>query len=321
MARMLESSGISGYIHMSQKKIIMDKIEDKIKNKKQNISSEAFWLDVDDTKLAIVKKQSKLKSNDKKWLSYLKSTQKEIDECLQKQRDNEHILHMIDPQLDYKLNKLIQSVSKMVLNKTRDINKSILVSEYWKPKDKRTPDSKILTPYFGPSKIESILELSPSSKIDVIVKNATTHIHSAETYKGSNLLVIASQYVFTLQVIQEHFGNDVMKLYHGGLLLSQRQKMLKEFHEGKFKILGLSKQSGGTGLNIGKSKDGKVTVRTMYIVEPSESSSLEEQLKARLLRLGMGGTVSIVKYVYEGNSMDRYMMESQLHKEKIAHSV
>ena len=69
-----------------------------------------------------------------------------------------------------------------------------------------------------------------------------------------------------------------MKIYDGSLSVSDR-KMIHNFHNGKFSILGLSKQSGGTGLNIGKGYIGNkmIFVRTMYIVEPSDSYFKEEQ--------------------------------------------
>jgi DNA-directed RNA polymerase subunit H (RpoH/RPB5)/superfamily II DNA or RNA helicase len=304
--RMLESSGISSYIHSEQKKRIIDTITNKIENNIK-VSSSEFWVGLDEQLSLFF---SNNLNNEIKQYKNIVILSNNIETYKQQLEDNKQI-NYIDNNLTLKYKNTINKISQIIFNKLKEKNRTELINNYWKDTNSRISDNKSLIPILGPSRIKTLLELCPTPKIRMIVDDIQKHIEEKQKYKGSNLIVVSSQYILTLQIIKQYFNNN-MNIYHGGLSLLQRKKMIEEFHNEKFSILGLSKQSGGTGLNLGKSSDGKTTVRTMFIVEPSENAFLDNQLKARLLRLGMGGSVKIVQYLYKTESVDQQLYARQI---------
>ena len=309
MFRMLESSGIQSYIHPTQKENILNIITDKLKGNKQIDTSE-FWIGLDETKQTILdKKIRNLNKTELKTFQGLVNLNKWIQNYHHQLKVNKSI-NYYDFKLEQKYDNIRLDIYNSVYSKIKNRLREELVNNYWKNKSDRTRDNDALNLNFGPCNINSLLEQCPTPKIIKIVNDIKKYIEEKQTYKGSNLIVVSSQYILTLQIIQKYFGIK-MRIYHGGLNLLQRKNMIQNFHNGDFNILGLSKSSGGTGINIGKSLDGKTFVRTLFIVEPSESLSVDNQLKARIIRLGMGGSVKIIQYLYDSVSIDQNLYEKQ----------
>ena len=317
MGRLLNSCGVKTIVHKEQKQWIREKIETLLLTEGKQLTSPMFWKHFNVNRAKQIKdytQQLQSGSQDKK-----SPIQKWIDKQDMKQQHlNRFIKSTPQEKLDdvtivLNKNKVIAYVMKDIMKDVMKSNQKYITKMYFKPKQKYLPDDHELVQNMGRSYLTSILKFSPSNKIKTICKDATEFITTKQY--PDNLLVIASEFVITLKIIQHHFGKKIMKIYDGSLSVSERKQMIRDFHKGKFSILGLSKQSGGTGLNIGKGYIGNkmIFVRTMYIVEPSDSYFKEEQVKSRILRLGMGGKCDIIRYIYTTtslDSMDQYMMKN-----------
>ncbi|MFC1872595.1 DEAD/DEAH box helicase [Chloroflexota bacterium] len=114
-----------------------------------------------------------------------------------------------------------------------------------------------------------------------------------EACSEDDKVIIVSQYVKTLGVIQGKIGGYQSLLYSGALSLNQRSTMEKQFNEDdNCKVMLLSLKAGGLGLNLS---------RANYLLHFDRwwNPAIEEQASARIHRIGQMKQVFISRLICE----------------------
>jgi hypothetical protein len=117
-------------------------------------------------------------------------------------------------------------------------------------------------------------------------------------------MVITSSFTAVLKLLAEFLDVPTI-MYTGSMTNRDRQQALNRFHDRSDHVLLLSKEAGGTGLNL-------MGVNRMIIFEPHPTYAMDNQVKSRVLRLGQTQKVEFEYYLFPG--IDTWLWQSKKRK-------
>ena len=255
-------------------------------------------------------------------------------------------------QIDIKLkNKIMSNLRKQVVDlhdKTRKANIKLIVKHCWTFDINETYvyDDENIKKLLGDPHLNHILRFFKFNKklqfaVDMILlnqseskfnKNTNNEIkkNKEETVKTDIILrdntinqndkiIIASQFSRTLDILQAHPDLKDIMIQYPNQKNMERHEILDTFYDTKqIRVLGVTKGSCQTGIDLGISPDKKVKVFHMINIEPGDNIPAEEQLYARIIRSGMGvyndSTIYNLRNTYTENSIQQvsYLFEKQM---------
>ena len=134
----------------------------------------------------------------------------------------------------------------------------------------------------------------------------------SEYLANNHRILIFSQFVKALEIIEEYLINNNIKYYKitGDTDAKDRLKMATDFNNSNnIPIFLISLKAGGTGLNL-------IGADTVIHVDPWWNSSAEDQATDRAHRIGQTKNVEVIKLICE-NSIEQRVLELQNMKKDI----
>jgi SNF2 family DNA or RNA helicase len=114
-----------------------------------------------------------------------------------------------------------------------------------------------------------------------------------------------------IKIPKKYEKNKYIKIYHGGLNISQRNEIINEFkNNDDTKILLINLRAGGVGLNL-------VEANHIILVEPYWNEAEQQQAISRVYRIGQKKSVNIHKLIVQ-NSIESWMVSLQKFKSNIS---
>ena len=133
---------------------------------------------------------------------------------------------------------------------------------------------------------------------------------------NGNRLLIFSQFVETLNIIEEYLNNNYIEYFKiiGETKSEDRLKITNEFNANtRYKVVLISLKAGGTGLNL-------VSANVVIHVDPWWNYAVENQASDRAHRIGQSKNVKVIKLITE-DSIEQRVIELQEYKKSLVKEI
>ncbi len=137
-----------------------------------------------------------------------------------------------------------------------------------------------------------------------------------EEIDNGNRLLIFSQFVETLNIIEEYLNNNYIEHFKiiGETKSEDRLKITNEFNANtRYKVVLISLKAGGTGLNL-------VGANVVIHVDPWWNYAVENQASDRAHRIGQSKNVKVIKLITE-DSIEQRVIELQEYKKSLVKEI
>ena len=137
-----------------------------------------------------------------------------------------------------------------------------------------------------------------------------------EEIDNGNRLLIFSQFVETLNIIEEYLSNNYIEYFKiiGETKSEDRLKITNEFNANtRYKVVLISLKAGGTGLNL-------VGANVVIHVDPWWNYAVESQASDRAHRIGQSKNVKVIKLITE-DSIEQRVIELQEYKKSLVKEI
>ncbi len=193
-----------------------------------------------------------------------------------KVKDKEHLLRELEPYLlRYKKEDVLDLPPKLYENILIEMPDKVK-KEYKRIKKEKILGEKFLTTPMEVLYALKYLLLEPKL-IDSDLKSPKEEVLLNTIDNVENQMIVFSyskKYIKVLQTMLSKKGYDCQS-FHGDISVDDRNKTIKDFQSGKFKILLATIQAGGTGLNL---QNASTIIFTDKSYCPSENLQAEDRI-------------------------------------------
>lgn len=136
-----------------------------------------------------------------------------------------------------------------------------------------------------------------------------------ELLDNDKSVLVYSSFIEPLQELQNHYGDKLAIMFHGGIKLQERQNIIDDLAQKKKKIGLFSINAGGLGID-----SLQYAISDVIFLDRWWVPAIHEQAEARTHRSGQLNTVNAY-YITCVNTIDEYMADILTEKQKIADQI
>ena len=136
-----------------------------------------------------------------------------------------------------------------------------------------------------------------------------------ELLDNDKSILVYSSFIEPLQVLQDHYGDKLAVMFHGGIKTQDRQTIIDDLAQKKKRLGLFSINAGGMGID-----SLQYAIHDVIKLDRWWVPAVHEQAEARTHRSGQTENVNVY-YMTVVNSIDEYMADILTEKQKVADQI